>query len=146
MLSGRTDNDDTRHGLVPERSDQPRSAHSRQTLTPHSTPRPHQSAHPHAGSLTDERLRVLAAHDWAPLRIGALDGNTIATADPITRALLAESVREILERRLAAERPHGTYDDTRAGHNAFSRGLVDDYDHGNHHLARATICAPAQAS
>ena len=85
------------------------------------------------GSLTDEQLRVLAAHDWAPPRIGALD--TIATADPITRALLAESVRETLERCLAAERPHGTYDDTRAGHDAFSRGLVDDYDHGNHHLA-----------
>ena len=48
-------------------------------------------------------------------------------------------MRETLERRLAAERPHGTYDDTRAGHDAFSRGLVDDYDHGNHHLARATI-------
>lgn len=46
---------------------------------------------------------------------------------------------ETLERRLAAERPHGTCDDTRAGHNAFSRGLVEDYDHGNHHLARATI-------
>ena len=48
-------------------------------------------------------------------------------------------MRETLERRLAAERPHGTYDDTRAGHDAFSRRLVDDYDHGNHHLARATI-------
>ena len=59
---------------------------------------------------------------------------------PITRALLVESVRETLERRLTAERPHGTYDDTRAGHDAFSRGVVDDYDHGNHHLARATIC------
>jgi len=94
---------------------------------------------PTPGSLTDEQLRVLAAHDWAPPRIAALDTNTIATADPITRALLAESVRETLERRLAAERPHGTYDDTRAGHDAFSRGLVDDYDHGNHHLARATI-------
>ena len=90
-------------------------------------------------SLTDEQLRVLAAHDWAPPRIGALDTNTLATADPITRALLAESVRETLERRLAAERPHGTYDDTRAGHDAFSRGVVEDYDHGNHHLARATI-------
>ena len=54
-------------------------------------------------------------------------------------------MRETLERRLAAERPHGTYDDTRAGHDAFSRGLVDDYDHGNHHLARATIC-PADPS
>lgn len=94
---------------------------------------------PTPGSLTDEQLRVLAAHDWAPPRIAALDTNTLTTADPITRALLAESVRETLERRLAAERPHGTYDDTRAGHDAFSRGLVDDYDHGNHHLARATI-------
>ena len=90
-------------------------------------------------SLTDEQLRVLAAHDWAPPRIAALDTNTLTTAAPITRALLAESVRETLERRLTAERPHGTYDDTRAGHDAFSRGLVDDYDHGNHHLARATI-------
>ena len=139
LLSGRNDNDDTRHGLVLERSDQPRSPHSRQTLTPHSTPRPHQSAHPHAGSLTDERLRVLAAHDWAPPRIAALDANTIATTDAITRALLGESVRESLERRLATERPNGTYDDTRAGHGAFSRGVVEDYDHGNHHLARATI-------
>lgn len=58
---------------------------------------------------------------------------------PITRALLAESVRETLERRLTEERPHGTYDDTRAGHDAFSKGVVDDYDHGNHHLARAII-------
>ena len=74
-----------------------------------------------------------------PPRIATLDGNTIATADPITRALLAESVRETLERRLTTERPHGTYDDTRAGHDAFSRGVIDDYDHGNHHLARATI-------
>ena len=48
-------------------------------------------------------------------------------------------MRETIERRLAAERPHGTYDDTRAGHDAFSRGVVDDYDHGNHYLARATI-------
>ena len=90
-------------------------------------------------SLTDEQLRGLAAHDWAPPRIAALDTNTLATADPITRALLAESVCETLERRLTAERPHGTYDDTHTGHDAFSRGVVDDYDHGNHHLARATI-------
>ena len=48
-------------------------------------------------------------------------------------------MRETLERRLTTERPNGTYDDTRAGHDAFSRGLVDDYDHGNHHLTRATI-------
>ena len=94
---------------------------------------------PTPGRPTHEQLRVLAASDWAPPRIAALDTNTIATADAITRALLAESVRETLERRLSAERPYGTYDDTRAGHDAFSRGLVDDYDHGNHHLARATI-------
>jgi hypothetical protein len=92
-----------------------------------------------SGSLTDEQLRLLAASDWAPPRIAALDANTLTTANPITRALLAESVRESLERRLTAERPHGTYDDTRVGHDAFSRGVVEDYDHGNHHLARATI-------
>ena len=109
----------------------------RRLLTAH--PDPTRSNTPTPGSLTDEQLRVLAAHDWAPPRIAALDRNTLTTADPITRALLAESVRETLERCLAAERPHGTYDDTRAGHDAFSRGLVDDYDHGNQHLARATI-------
>ena len=106
-------------------------------LTAH--PDPTRANTPTPGSLTDEQLRVLAAYDWAPPRIAALDMNALTTAEPITRALLAESVRETLERRLAAERPHGTYDDTRAGHDAFSRGLVDDYDHGNHHLARATI-------
>ena len=109
----------------------------RRLLTEH--PDPTRANTPTPGSLTDEQLRVLAAHDWAPPRIAALDTNTIATAEPITRALLAESVRETLGRRLTAERPHGTYDDTRAGHDAFSRGVVDDYDHGNHHLARATI-------
>lgn len=35
--------------------------------------------------------------------------------------------------------PTAPTDDTRAGHDAFSRGLVEDYDHGDHHLARATI-------
>ncbi len=109
----------------------------RRPLTAH--PDPTRANTPTPGSLTDEQLRVLAAHDWAPPRIAALDTNTLTTAAPITRALLAESVRETLERRLGAERPYGTYDDTRAGHDAFSRGLVDDYDHGNHHLARATI-------
>ena len=109
----------------------------RRLLTAH--PAPTRANTPTPGRLTDEQLRFLAAHNWAPPRIAALDTNTLATAEPITRALLAESVRETLERRLAAERPHGTYDDTRAGHDAFSRGLVDDYDHGNHHLARATI-------
>ena len=109
----------------------------RRLLTAH--PDPTRANTPTPGSLTDEQLRVLAAHDWAPPHIAALDTNSIATADPITRALLTESVREALERCLTAERPHGTYDDTRAGHDAFSRGVVDDYDHGNHHLARATI-------
>ena len=109
----------------------------RRLLTAH--PDPASSDTPAPGSLTDEQLRLLAASDWVPPRIAALDGNTIATAAPITWALLAESVRESLERRLAAERPHGTYDDTRAGHDAFSRGVVENYDHGNHHLARATI-------
>ena len=109
----------------------------RRLLTAHPAPTSSDTSAP--GSLIDEQLRLLAASDWVPPRIDALDGNTIATADPITRALLAESVHESLERRLIAERPHGTYDDTRAGHDAFSRGVVDDYDHGNHHLARATI-------
>ena len=109
----------------------------RRLLTAH--PDPTRANTPTPGSLTDEQLRVLATHDWVPPRIAALDTNTIATADAITRALLAESVRESLERRLTTERPNGTYDDTRAGHDAFSRGVVKDYDHGNHHLARATI-------
>lgn len=116
----------------------------RRLLTAH--PDPTSSDTSASGSLADEQLRLLAASDWVPPRIAALDASTLMMANPITRALLAESVRDSLERRLAAERPHGIYDDTRAGHDAFSRGLVDDYDHGNHHLARATICAPAQAS
>ena len=102
-------------------------------------PNPTRANTPTPGSPTDEQLRVLAASDWAPPRMTTLGANTLATADAVTRALLAESMRETLERRLAAERPHGTYDDTRAGHDAFSRGGTDDYDHGNHHLARATI-------
>ena len=109
----------------------------RRLLTAH--PDPTSSDTPMSGSLTDEQLRLLAASDWVHPRITALDANTLTTADTITRALLAESVRETLERQLTAERPHGTYDDTRAGHDAFSRGVVEDYDHGNHHLARATI-------
>ena len=105
----------------------------RRLLTAH--PDPTSSKTPASGSLTDDQLRVLAASDWVPPRIGTLDTNAIATADTVTRVLLAESVRESLERRLTAERPH----DTRAGHDAFSRGVAEDYDHGNHHLARATI-------
>lgn len=49
------------------------------------------------GSLTDEQLRLLAASDWVPPRIAALDANMIATADAITRTLLAKSVCESLE-------------------------------------------------
>jgi len=105
LLSGRTDNDDTRHGLVPERSDQPDALTRvrRRLLTAH--PDPTRANTPTPGSLTDEQLRVLAAHDWAPPRIGALEANTLTTADLITRVLLAELVREALERRLGAERP-----------------------------------------
>ena len=109
----------------------------RRLLTTHSDPTSSDTSAP--GSLTDEQLRLLAASDWGPPHIAALDASTLMMANPIIRALLAESVRESLERRLTAERPHGTYDDTRAGHDAFSRGVVEDYDHGNHHLARATI-------
>ena len=98
----------------------------RRLLTAHLDPT--RANTPTPGSLTDEQLRLLAASDWVPPRIAALGANTIATADAITRALLAESVREGLERRLTTERPNGTYDDTRAGHDAFSRGVVEDYD------------------
>ena len=122
-----------RETLTPEALSRAR----RRLLTAHPDPTNPHTATP--GSLSDEQLRVLAAQDWTPPSIHALDTNSIATADPITRALLTESMRETLERRLTTERPHGTYDDTRAGHDAFSRGVADDYDHGNHHLARATI-------
>ena len=122
-----------RETLTPEALSRAR----RRLLTAHPDPTNPHTATP--GSLSDEQLRVLAAQDWTPPSIHALDTNSIATSDPITRALLAESVREALERSLTTERPHGTYDVTRAGHDAFSRGVADDYDHGNHHLARATI-------
>ena len=75
----------------------------RRLLTAH--PDPTRANTPTPGSLTDEQLHVLAAHDWAPPRIAALDTNTLTTADPITRVLLAESVRETLERRLARNAP-----------------------------------------
>ena len=67
-------------------------------------PKKHPSGQQTRGQIT--RLFVATAC------IAALDTNTLTTADPITRALLAESVRETLERRLAAERPYGTYDDS----------------------------------
>ena len=129
-----------REALTPEALTRAR----RRLLTAH--PDPTRANTPTWGSLTDEQLRVLAAHDWAPPRTAALETNTLTTVDPITRALLAESVRESLERRLAAECPHGTYDDTRAGHDAFSRGLVDDYDHCNHHLREPPSASPTRVS
>lgn len=86
-------------------SPEPLTRARRRLLTAH--PDPTSSDTSASGSLADEQLRLLAASDWVPPRIAALDGNTIATVDPITRALLAESVRETLERRLTAERPHG---------------------------------------
>ena len=72
----------------------------RRPLTGH--PDPTRANTPTSGSPTDEQLRVLAASDWAPPRMTTLDANTLTTADAVTRALLAESVRETLERRLAA--------------------------------------------
>ena len=72
----------------------------RRLLTAH--PDPTRANTPTSGSPTDEQLRVLAASDWAPPRMTTLDANTLTTADAVTRALLAESVRETLERRLAA--------------------------------------------
>ena len=139
LLSARNDDDDTYHNLVPSTgaNRQALTRARRRLLTGH--PDPTRANTPTPGSPTDEQLRVLAASDWVSPRMTTLDAKTLATADAVTRALLAESMRETLERRLAAERPHGTYDDTRAGHDAFSRGVTDDYDHGNHHLARATI-------
>lgn len=68
-------------------------------------PDPTRANTPTSGSLTGDQLRVLAVSDWAPPCMTALDANTLAPADTVTRALLAESVRETLERRLAAERP-----------------------------------------
>ena len=67
----------------------------RRLLTAH--PDPTRANTPTPGSLTDEQLRLLAASDWVPPRIAALGANTIATVDAITRALLAESVRESLD-------------------------------------------------
>ena len=51
---------------------------------------------------------------------------TPATASSLAQALTAEALTRARRRLLT-------------GHDAFSRGVTDDYDHGNHHLARATI-------
>lgn len=52
----------------------------------------------------------------------------IECADPILRALLSESLSDTLARLLALERPHGSYDDTPDGHEAFTRTVLVDYD------------------
>ena len=100
LLTGRTDNVDTCHNLVPERSNYPEALirARRRLLT--AEPNPTRANTPTLGILTDDQLCVPAASDWAPQHMTALDANTLATADTITPALLAESVRETLERRL----------------------------------------------
>ena len=89
--------------------------------------------------LTDEELRDLADPDWTPPHIDRLDAQSTKRAAPTLRALLAEAVTDALGRLLALERPHGSYDDTPDGHEAFTRRVTADYDRGNRHLARATI-------
>ena len=110
-----------RDALTPEALTRAR----RRLLTAHPDPTRANTSTP--GSLTDEQLRVLAASDWVPPRIGALDTNTVTTADPVTRALLAESVRETLERRLAAERPHDTVAAAAIGAGARLTDLTTQY-------------------
>ena len=90
-------------------------------------------------SLTDAQLRELASDQWTAPDLARLDARNIAEATPITRALLAETVTEALGRLIAIERPNGSYDDTPDGHEAFTRQVTDDYDRGNHHLARAIL-------
>lgn len=98
--------------------------------------------------LTDDQLLELAAPDWTPPTIMRVDPTAIIQLDAITRAVLVESVAESLRLALALERPHGSFDDTPDGHEAFTRSVADDYDHGNHHLARAKIetADPAEAT
>ena len=86
-------------------------------------------------TLSDDQLCKLADPDWTP--------PVIECADPILRALLSESLSDTLSRLLALERPHGSFDDTADGHEAFTRTVLEDYDHGNQHLARAML-RPAQ--
>ena len=93
--------------------------------------------------LSDDQLCELADPDWIPPVIENIDTHVIERADPILRALLSESLSDTLARLLALERPHGSYDDTPDGHEAFTRTVFEDYEHGNQHLARATL-RPAQ--
>ena len=58
----------------------------RRLLTGH--PDPTRANTPTSASPTVDQLRVLAASDWAPLRMTALDAKTLATADAVTRAHL----------------------------------------------------------
>lgn len=94
-------------------------------------------------TLSDDQLCELADPDWTPPVIENIDTHVIECADPILRALLSESLSDTLARLLALERPHGSYDDTPDGHEAFTRTVLEDYDHGNQHVARATL-RPAQ--
>ena len=94
-------------------------------------------------TLSDDQLCKLADPDWTPPVIENIDTHVIECADPILRALLSESLSDTLSRLLALERPHGSFDDTADGHEAFTRTVLEDYDHGNQHLARAML-RPAQ--
>lgn len=99
-------------------------------------------------TLSDDQLCKLADPDWTPPVIENIDTRVIEYADPILRALLSESLSDTLARLLALERPHGSYGDTPDGHEAFTRTVIEDFDHGNQHLARATIrdAHPEQAT
>ena len=99
-------------------------------------------------TLSDDQLCELADPDWTPPVIENIDTHVIECADSILRALLSESLSDTLARLLALERPHGSYDDTPDGHEAFTRTVLEDYEHGNQHLARATIrhAHPEQAT
>lgn len=67
-----------REGITPEAHTRAR----RRLLT--AEPNPTRANTPTSGSLTDDQLRVLAASDWAPPRMTALDASTLATADSVT--------------------------------------------------------------
>ena len=66
-----------REALTPEALTRAR----RRLLTAH--PDPTRANTSTLGSLTDEQLRLLAASDWVPPGIAALDTNTLTTADPL---------------------------------------------------------------
>jgi len=109
----------------------------RRLLTAH--PDPTRANTPTPGSLTDEQLRVLAAHDWAPPRIAALDTNTLTTPTPSPGRSWPNRCAKASNGDSPQNAPTAPTT-TRAQDTTHSAGgLVDDYDHGNHHLARATI-------